>query len=178
MFAEYAEVPFTAEAVEVRMPRGGGRAGVESRCVRDRSTNLLPYLPRSRLNMQVVYEEAYRAAGTGYTTPQLATRAAAASVATLSGIAGTSISAEDAVRLARRMQLTGRVTNDGASFEVDVPPTRPDILQECDIIGERIPILRKCCSVHRATTSICDLFCRNFHHSIVCRGCCHCVWVQ
>ena len=82
-----------------------------------------------------MYDEPFRAAGAGYTTPNLSTYVASASVATLSGIVGCPISADEAVRLARRMQLTGRVTDGGASFEVDVPPTRPDILHECDVIG-------------------------------------------
>lgn len=49
---------------------------------------------------------------------------------------GISLSADDIANLLTKMCLSSIVTNDGLNIEVDVPPTRHDVLHACDIIED------------------------------------------
>ena len=86
--------------------------------------------------VEVVYEATPPPPGAAAVsiTPDLSTRPASASVATLCSTVGATIGGEDAVRLAKKMQLAASLSGDGATVLVEVPPSRPDILHECDVI--------------------------------------------
>jgi phenylalanyl-tRNA synthetase beta chain len=85
-----------------------------------------------------VYEEAPPlVSGTGYTTPDLSPRRASATMAAIRGVTGVpTITAAAAAALASKMQLGATPSADGASIDVLVPPTRPDVLHECDIVED------------------------------------------
>ncbi len=129
MFSEYCAEPFTLEAVEVRYEEpvragtGGGDATLK-----------------------------------GYTTPDLASRTATVSVPEAASLIGITLAADTAASLCTRMGLQGTVISGpeeapeatitgtaltaelkaagGKMIKVSVPPTRADVLHECDIIED------------------------------------------
>jgi phenylalanyl-tRNA synthetase beta chain len=84
-------------------------------------------------SVKVTYEEEYKAAGKGYTSPDLSYRVTEASTRTIFGTMGIDIGAEKAASLLSRMQLEASVVRGGEAIQVAVPPTRPDVLHECDV---------------------------------------------
>jgi phenylalanyl-tRNA synthetase beta subunit len=98
----------------------------------------LNYTSSTPCVIQVVYEEAPAPGITVQITPQLELRRMEASLDTVRSMVGAPIADSEAVELAGRMQLHGRLrpAEPGASvmLEIGVPPTRSDILHECDIV--------------------------------------------
>lgn len=68
-------------------------------------------------------------------TPTLAYREERVETAQIYGRMGIprDVAPEEVARLLTRMQLSARVADGGSVLVVEVPPTRPDVLHECDI---------------------------------------------
>lgn len=86
----------------------------------------------------MIYEKApLLVTGDGYVSPDLSARPARAALATIRSVTGvTTMTAEEAARLASKMQLGATPSPDGAFIDVAVPPSRPDILHECDVVED------------------------------------------
>ena len=80
----------------------------------------------------VNYVDASGATTNSYVTPQLHTRTATASVATVNSLIGIDITAAQMVELCTKVQL-GPAKAEGDVLHVTVPPTRSDILHPVDI---------------------------------------------
>jgi len=85
--------------------------------------------------VHVVYESEADApdAKGGQVTPDLSSRTASAEVADINGIIGAQLSGDAIASMLPRMQLEAKLVNGGATVEVQVPPTRSDILHAVDI---------------------------------------------
>lgn len=139
MFSEYAAAPFTAETVEVEYE--APVAGVP------------PAAPPAATTTTTATSGsgAGGSAGGWQVTPDLSQRPAEARMKTLASVVGVAIPVSDAVSFAARMQLPGEavtVTDASSSvtgmevspgdtlLRVQVPPTRTDVLHECDVIED------------------------------------------
>jgi phenylalanyl-tRNA synthetase beta chain len=85
--------------------------------------------------VRVVYESEVDApdAGGEQVTPDLSCRTASAEVADINGIIGCTLSGGAIAAMLPKMQLEAKIVNGGATVEVQVPPTRSDILHAVDI---------------------------------------------
>lgn len=82
--------------------------------------------------VRVVYAD-----GTQKVTPDLSNVRFDASVEYINRCTGLALSADDMVGLLRKMGHTAAVdASDAGKLVVDVPPTRPDILHECDLMED------------------------------------------
>jgi len=90
--------------------------------------------------VRVAYEEEPKPGFRGEVTPVLATRTASARLPTLRTMLGKpDLSKADAAELAKRMQLTPateEAAGDDGTLVVAVPPTRSDVLHECDVVED------------------------------------------
>jgi len=71
--------------------------------------------------------------GAGHVYPNMQSRETSASLSYINSLLGLSLSSEDAVGLLNRMLLAASPDPDGETLHVKVPPTRSDVLHECDI---------------------------------------------
>jgi phenylalanyl-tRNA synthetase beta chain len=70
-------------------------------------------------------------------TPDLATRKTTAHASYINSCTGLKLSAPEIADLLSRMSLTARANMpDGDLLTVSVPPTRPDVLHECDVMED------------------------------------------
>ncbi|WWC88096.1 phenylalanine-tRNA ligase, beta subunit [Kwoniella dendrophila CBS 6074] len=75
--------------------------------------------------------------GSSHLSPPLAPRTTNASSSYINAATGLTHSREEICTLLTRMSLTAEPSKDDAdAIEVQVPPTRPDILHECDIMED------------------------------------------
>jgi phenylalanyl-tRNA synthetase beta chain len=81
--------------------------------------------------VRIVYPD-----GTVKLTPDLTTRHATAHASYINNCTGLSLSAAEHAALLSRMSLTATAGADGDTLAVAVPPTRPDVLHECDIMED------------------------------------------
>lgn len=84
--------------------------------------------------VQVNYEDAEFNAG--YTTPQLDSRPASARLARINQIVGTDLEPDRVRALLDKMQLPAELDLAAGTVTVQVPPTRSDILHECDVVED------------------------------------------
>uniref|UniRef100_A0A7S1CP76 phenylalanine--tRNA ligase n=1 Tax=Bicosoecida sp. CB-2014 TaxID=1486930 RepID=A0A7S1CP76_9STRA len=84
--------------------------------------------------VNVVYEE--EATSAPYTTPNLAPREATARISQINKIVGVDIAADKICALLDKMQLPAAHDAGSATVTVQVPPTRSDILHECDVVED------------------------------------------
>lgn len=84
--------------------------------------------------VKVIYPD-----GTTKITPDLVTRKVRAHASYINSCSGLGLSADAIASLLSRMSLTASVAPEdttGNTLHVNVPPTRPDILHECDIMED------------------------------------------
>jgi phenylalanyl-tRNA synthetase beta chain len=111
--------------------------------------------PFTSERVKVVYEDPAQCPSAPYVTPALDVYSMRASVAEINSTASISIDAPTAAVLASRMGLDAEVVGEDAIL-CRVPPTRSDVLHECDIVEDvaiaygfnnivpRIPATRTC----------------------------------
>jgi phenylalanyl-tRNA synthetase beta chain len=88
--------------------------------------------------VEVKYEEPVRGISV-QTTPNLTPRPAEARVSTMSSIVGEPITADQAVEFASKMHIPAKkgLSPTGEDIiTVEVPPTRADVMHECDIVED------------------------------------------
>jgi len=87
--------------------------------------------------VRVVYEEGAAGGARVDATPKLTYRTHAAALSEVRGIVGVDLAAEEVCRLCTKMQLgPARISEDGGSVEVTVPPTRGDVLHAVDVVED------------------------------------------
>lgn len=70
-------------------------------------------------------------------TPDISSRATVAHKSYINACTGLSLSSKDLCSLLKRMSLKAEISpKDDDELLVEVPPTRPDILHECDIMED------------------------------------------
>lgn len=140
MFSEYCDAPFTVEPVQV---------GPLFLLIFVHGDNVLhssppaffyvaSRLPHCHLTLQVTYEvPPPMVTSEGYITPDMSPRSARAGIDVIRSVIGNpDITVETAAALARKMQLDALPSPDGSTLLVQVPPHRPDILHECDVVED------------------------------------------
>ncbi|KAK2538737.1 Farsb [Columba livia] len=116
MFSEYCEKPFSVEAVEVVYPNGKTHIYPVSMVIR------YPSNLGERILFAQILELAYR---TEKVKPELINKKI-----------GISETPSSLAKLLTRMCLKSHVTGNGNSLEVEIPPTRADIIHACDIVED------------------------------------------
>ncbi|KAH9943394.1 phenylalanyl-tRNA synthetase [Epithele typhae] len=82
--------------------------------------------------VKIVYPD-----GSTRITPDLTYRPTTAHASYVNSCTGLALNAEEVARLLERMTLTASVSpNDTDEIVVQIPPTRPDILHECDLMED------------------------------------------
>lgn len=93
-------------------------------------------VPLTAEAVSVSYADPAQCPSAPYLTPNLDTFEMGARMSVLNATASISIEATRAASLASRMGLSARVGDGGNSIVCSVPPTRSDILHECDVIED------------------------------------------
>ena len=74
--------------------------------------------------------------GTSRVTPDISSRSTSARVSYINGCTGLSLPSSQIITLLNQMSLSATATAIPDELTVEVPPTRPDILHECDIMED------------------------------------------
>ena len=89
-------------------------------------------LPRSVEPVRVVYPD-----GKALITPDISTRSTIAHKSYINECTGLSLSSDEICSLLGRMSLVAKISpGNNDELLVQIPPTRPDILHECDIMED------------------------------------------
>jgi len=73
-------------------------------------------------------------AGKEYHYPDLSTRHMGASVDYINHAIGLNLQAREMTKLLAKMGISAHVANNEQTIDVTIPPTRSDIIHECDVM--------------------------------------------